>query len=332
MYYFVLDEEDSLVHGIVTKEGLFDGTIFSKNEIYYVEPVSRYTPSIIQHQNSTSMPNHIHTIIYKTTDVKIPPSLKTSCASQFLYLSRTNSEPVKKRTKRFLGSDDDFSENPTSVDLVFKKFPKIAAISETGKSSAVLRHSHGNIKNGGASSLPFLNSHNDILDSSILKTFTNSHEETRTRKKVNDSFVVKYPKTLTDGKTMINRPKILVNKPDGKENMNKDQDLDEVLPNGTLKHVIKRATIDPKKTTCMLYLQADHLFYQKYGTEEACIEVMTRHVQRVNSIYRNTGKQLNREGRGRFYRLTTKCVVAKAFCLIKTFLNVKCNGTISSPK
>ncbi|KAF2899907.1 hypothetical protein ILUMI_06281, partial [Ignelater luminosus] len=54
------------------------------------------------------------------------------------------------------------------------------------------------------------------------------------------------------------------------------------------RHVNKRATIDPKKTTCMLYLQADHQFFQKYGTEEACIEVMTRHVQRVNSIYRMT--------------------------------------------
>lgn len=50
----------------------------------------------------------------------------------------------------------------------------------------------------------------------------------------------------------------------------------------------KRGVVDPKKTTCMLYLQADHQFFQKYGTEEACIEVMTRHVQRVNAIYRNT--------------------------------------------
>lgn len=56
------------------------------------------------------------------------------------------------------------------------------------------------------------------------------------------------------------------------------------------RNVNKRAIIDPKKTTCMLYLQADHQFFQKYGTEEACIEVMTRHVQRVNSIYKNTGK------------------------------------------
>lgn len=50
--------------------------------------------------------------------------------------------------------------------------------------------------------------------------------------------------------------------------------------------------VDNRKTTCMLYLQADHLFYEKYGREETCIEVMTRHVQRVNAIYRNTGKTI----------------------------------------
>ncbi|XP_015116247.1 disintegrin and metalloproteinase domain-containing protein 10 isoform X2 [Diachasma alloeum] len=49
-----------------------------------------------------------------------------------------------------------------------------------------------------------------------------------------------------------------------------------------------RKSVDPKKTTCMLYLQADHTFLDHYKSEEACIEVMTRHVQRVNSIYRYT--------------------------------------------
>ena len=39
----------------------------------------------------------------------------------------------------------------------------------------------------------------------------------------------------------------------------------------------------------MLYLQADHTFFNHYKSEEASIEVMTRHVQRVNSIYRYTG-------------------------------------------
>lgn len=51
----------------------------------------------------------------------------------------------------------------------------------------------------------------------------------------------------------------------------------------------RHVAIDPQKSTCMLYLQADHLFYQKMGSEEACIETMTRHVQKVNGIYKNTG-------------------------------------------
>ncbi|RWS31857.1 hypothetical protein B4U80_09883, partial [Leptotrombidium deliense] len=50
----------------------------------------------------------------------------------------------------------------------------------------------------------------------------------------------------------------------------------------------RHVVIDPKKTTCMLYLQADHLFFEKMGSEEACIETMTRHVQKVNNIYRST--------------------------------------------
>ena len=41
----------------------------------------------------------------------------------------------------------------------------------------------------------------------------------------------------------------------------------------------------------MLYLQADHLFFEKMGSEEATIDVMTRHVQRVNSIYKEIGKK-----------------------------------------
>lgn len=46
-----------------------------------------------------------------------------------------------------------------------------------------------------------------------------------------------------------------------------------------------------RKSTCMLYLQADHTFFQKMGSEEASIEAITRHVQRANSIYKNTGKR-----------------------------------------
>jgi len=48
-----------------------------------------------------------------------------------------------------------------------------------------------------------------------------------------------------------------------------------------------------RKITCMLYLQADHTFFQKMGSDEASIEAITRHVQRANSIYRNTGMSLD---------------------------------------
>jgi hypothetical protein len=70
----------------------------------------------------------------------------------------------------------------------------------------------------------------------------------------------------------------------------------EDVPESVRHHFRKRAktanTIDVKKRTCMLYLQADHLFYENMGSEEACIEAMTRHVQRVNSIYNPIGNLL----------------------------------------
>lgn len=45
-----------------------------------------------------------------------------------------------------------------------------------------------------------------------------------------------------------------------------------------------------RKSTCMLYLQADHTFFEKMGSDEASIEAITRHVQRANVIYRTTGE------------------------------------------
>jgi disintegrin and metalloproteinase domain-containing protein 10 len=48
--------------------------------------------------------------------------------------------------------------------------------------------------------------------------------------------------------------------------------------------------IDPMKTTCTMYLQADHLFYQKFDADEdAVVEQLTQHVQAVNDIYRSIG-------------------------------------------
>lgn len=172
------DEPSARVEGMVTSEGLFDGTITTRLETYYVEPVSRYRP---EHLGYSS-------VVYRASDVTRPSA---PCASSLL-----------DRRRRQAG---------------------------------------------------------------VFYFDSDAYEIRRTNR---TDIIVKRP----------TKPKVLLGT--GPEENLFDDDF--------RLHVSKRATVDPKKTTCMLYLQADHLFFSKYGTEEACIEVMTRHVQRVNSIYRNT--------------------------------------------
>lgn len=279
----------------------------SKKEMYYIEPVKRYTPSSNQHQNeSSSLPDHVHTIIYKTTDVKIPPSLLNNpCASQNLYLSRTKKNNTNQNNNKISNTNNNKNKSRTKRSVPFgsdhiKPESKHSKKSKKHIQSNRYKSEENNflrVNNNQISSLPSVNNHGEIIESNILKTYVNTPDINRTRKKSNETIIFKYPKYSNEMKILlqnnvINRPKIIANNKNLTESKRRTEEceFEELLPNGTLKHVIKRATVDPKKTTCMLYLQADHLFYQKYGTEEACIEVMTRHVQRVNSIYRSTGE------------------------------------------
>ena len=51
-----------------------------------------------------------------------------------------------------------------------------------------------------------------------------------------------------------------------------------------------RREVDPDKTMCELYLQADHLYYEKWGSSvDTVIEQLTAHVEAVNSIYKIEG-------------------------------------------
>lgn len=61
------DEETAEVHGIITAEGLFEGTISTALEDYHVEPVRRYL-------NSQEMkdPPAFHSIVYRASDVQDP--------------------------------------------------------------------------------------------------------------------------------------------------------------------------------------------------------------------------------------------------------------------
>ncbi|KAJ3627368.1 hypothetical protein MTP99_014750 [Tenebrio molitor] len=212
------DDESASVHGIVTKEGLFEGTISTAIEDYYVEPVGRYL-----RPNETKQPSPFHSIVYKSSDVR---DLRKGapCASHRLHLYNLGQNTLdrenrsEKRSKRWLLEAE--------------------------------------------AKLPYDDS-----------TFWHLN-------KTKHSF----------------SPPFDLNQPI-------DEELDLITANRTnvdvsgliFRNVNKRATIDPKKTTCMLYLQADHQFFQKYGTEEACIEVMTRHVQRVNAIYKAT--DFNQDGK-----------------------------------
>lgn len=77
-FFHFSGDDDSLVHGIVTQDGLFEGTIHTKTEELYIEPVSRYINQEIDEEPT------FHSIIYRVRDVKDPRE-GFSCASNRLY-------------------------------------------------------------------------------------------------------------------------------------------------------------------------------------------------------------------------------------------------------
>lgn len=85
------------------------------------------------------------------------------------------------------------------------------------------------------------------------------------------------------------KPNIIVNNYDPDFNLNVRNDLSEMNSHIQNQKSASSIYLD-RKSTCMLYLQADHTFFQKMGSDEASIETITRHVQRANSIYKNTGE------------------------------------------
>lgn len=93
VHFHFSDHDDSIVHGILTENNLFDGSIITPTENYYIEPASRYSDELTS--------NGIHTIVYKTSDVHMLPhqmQMHTSfteptrhyCASQRLHEKMMN--------------------------------------------------------------------------------------------------------------------------------------------------------------------------------------------------------------------------------------------------
>ncbi|VEN57549.1 unnamed protein product, partial [Callosobruchus maculatus] len=199
------DDESATVNGIITSDGLFEGTVSTSSEEYHIEPVNRYVSPGMREPT-------FHSIVYKTSDVQ-DPRKGQPCASHRLSLKKYEEENHLRKKRWLLEAE---------AKLPFDDPPGF-----------------------------FFPSHN------------------RTRRPFTSIFDISQPIDEELEMTGGNRTTI---------------DISNLI----FRNVNKRATVDPKKTTCMLYLQADHQFFSKYGTEEACIEVMTRHVQRVNYIYKNT--------------------------------------------
>ncbi|XP_034948232.1 disintegrin and metalloproteinase domain-containing protein 10-like [Chelonus insularis] len=194
------DDESSLVHGVITEDGLFDGTIITTTDEIYFEPTKRYKRLV---QTEVDKMNH-HTIAYRSSDVATPTfTLSQPFHNQNLVENESFNGSDAFNDPILFDGDDDFY-------------------------------------------------HHDFIDKNLGSD---------------------YPEELKKNKYL---------------------ELDKQNSDKYLRIVKKRTSIDPNKTTCMLYLQADHTFFDHYKSEEACIEVMTRHVQRVNSIYRYT--DFNQDG------------------------------------
>lgn len=98
LFFSFLDDEKSHVHGILTSDNLFDGTISTNVETFYVEPARKYSMALDD--------AGIHSIVYKLSDVKSHPSLNAQhCASEKFHRKRilnSNSNDERKRAKRWL--------------------------------------------------------------------------------------------------------------------------------------------------------------------------------------------------------------------------------------
>nr|XP_002127224.2 disintegrin and metalloproteinase domain-containing protein 10-like [Ciona intestinalis] len=50
----------------------------------------------------------------------------------------------------------------------------------------------------------------------------------------------------------------------------------------------RRRAVDPTKTTCLLYIQTDHILYEEYNSRDVIVSKIAEHVKAVNQIYTRT--------------------------------------------
>ncbi|ROT78498.1 putative disintegrin and metalloproteinase domain-containing protein 10 isoform X2 [Penaeus vannamei] len=284
-------EDDDLaeVQGVVTKEGLFDGHVATPNELYYLEPASRYLDQ-----------PEFHSVMYKASDVAHPTLSR--CASQQLHSRGRVHTPWGAPTHRDpLGAPAGPERLPAQDTLGTSRPSPHSSISSSAAPA----------RGGGAAPspkpharAPTVLTQPPFLPSKLppppppppqrrpqtprpprRPTTTRAHDDRRQL----DFELVYEPTGGRDDHALPRAWNDTRRRADGASQ--ELPDFGHPWPRRSARK--KRSGVDPKKTTCMLYLQADHLFYEKIGSEEACIEAITRHVQRVNSIYTVTDFDLD---------------------------------------
>ncbi|XP_022238528.1 disintegrin and metalloproteinase domain-containing protein 10-like [Limulus polyphemus] len=289
------DDKESPAEGVLTQDGMFDGVIYSRSgDEYHVEPASRYFTS----------PRAFHSIMYRLSDVHFP--VQNTCLSQHLHDTLKGSSLLSahsfspKHFSLFSLTSEKLQPNVRSRVKPEKNCcGKIYSLhsSRNKRRKTYSKHSFST-KNHTYIYLKKYNPLTHSRDHAEIDTYTDRHQE----KALHNSASVN-SKYLRLRREVVDDNPIYWRDVDALHYKNKILQT-QFEPHGlqsgqrvqtTATDPGQPVTLDFKKSTCMLYLQADHLFYQKMGGEEACIEAMTRHVQRVNGIFRTT--DFNQDGR-----------------------------------
>ncbi|XP_049946248.1 uncharacterized protein LOC126428361 [Schistocerca serialis cubense] len=268
-------DESAVVRGVATADGLFDGHVWTPadgDDVLYIEPASRYlqpAAAASAEASQTSTPHH--SVAHRGSAVR---GVRTPqpCASHLLHQRRLQVGRTPFKTTGGIGRGERANTVHEENDVGSGSATQRGPGSSTGTSGP---HPQPARVPPPAAAYDAGSKAGERLSPSTLQeanatgadSAAGSSERPRRRRRrwLPDLELDLTPTVPEDRDSRPARRRIV-----------------------TSASAAASTAVDPRKTTCMLYLQADHLFFQKYGTEEACIEVMTRHVQRVNDIYRIT--------------------------------------------
>ncbi|KAJ6640388.1 Disintegrin and metalloproteinase domain-containing protein 10, partial [Pseudolycoriella hygida] len=307
------NDENALVHGILTTANLFDGTITTKFEHYYIEPLSKYSNDL--HGNG------VHSIVYKASDVVQPMQENREIRHKYTDLAEKSDyhcacDSLHRNMKKNIYKKQKPASSASNIHILRKKIRKRRFLPdeliENQNPPLPLDldvpynddYSPNHDEDANSEDVALLNSKNHLNRKNILFNDFSSNSDLNLRdtqrnrnNMINNLDIVNISRPSHKTHVEIitkngatKKPHIIVN------NYNPDvmltstsfhQNLIHQHVRNDLPESTSKSSYD-RKTTCMLYLQADHTFSQKMGSDEASIEAITRHVQRANFIYKHT--------------------------------------------